>query len=535
MSSSAHNTSVEIVAVIQAPREERLKDRELQYPTAELWTGPLNTRGHWMAQKNEWWCYSVEPEDEEGVTPIKLESWVRSRTSHHLLFEYGRVYRTIINWDGWTVITDVIACHQMIPVEDMPRVLEVGKGTAFVVSTKAWEAYRKMALKPKEAGEVSAGTRLLYHILLNRDLMGEDFTVKRFSEWPASMILDLMVRRMPDEKYQTFTPVEAGLLEDPNRALEIAIQEARREVPQECLLAESKGEDGVEAEPMKNKALHFVFPDVGNSPELTPKRKRMNDVDELPRRRRKRNAAKGPRAPGSRPRKWAKKRTPASPLKLTIEQERGIVRTLVLCINPGATEEEIKENQDAVSKLPLGVPEEKPGPYSYGAGPGEWQLSKEEIEETMKEVKEGSTSSMGRASSSNLSPRGELSQNLSTSAQEETPSPKKQRRVTEELSESSVPMSPFLSMHSSGGKIVSISSSSSPMSDEEGKKTVRVSLGDLLGSGRIIWPENGLFAQIQVEMQEDTDEQGQDGEFDQDEVNEIVEGQDQTSEDEIRE
>ena len=60
MSSSAHNTSVEIVAVIQAPREEKLKDRELQYPTAELWTGPLNTRGHWMAQKNEWWCYSVE-------------------------------------------------------------------------------------------------------------------------------------------------------------------------------------------------------------------------------------------------------------------------------------------------------------------------------------------------------------------------------------------------------------------------------------------------------------------------------------------
>ena len=147
MSSSDHNKSVEIVAVINSTRERMLTEKELQYPKEEIWAGPLNTRGHWMQRRNEWWCYSVEQEDEEGVTAIKLESWLRTRVCHQLLFEYGRVYRTVINWDGWTVVTDIIACHQMIPVEDMPRVLEVGKGTAFVVSGKTWDAYRRKASK----------------------------------------------------------------------------------------------------------------------------------------------------------------------------------------------------------------------------------------------------------------------------------------------------------------------------------------------------------------------------------------------------
>ena len=88
-----------------------------------------------------------------------------------------------------------------------------------------------------------------------------------------------------------------------------------------------------------------------------------------------------------------------------------------------------------------------------------------------------------------------MSQNLNSSVEGIKPSPKKMRRNTEE-SVSSLPMSPFLTMHSSGGKVISISSSSSPSSDEEGKKLTRVNLGELLGSGRIKWPDNGVFAQI---------------------------------------
>ncbi len=102
-------------------------------------------------------------------------------------------------------------------------------------------------------------------------------------------------------------------------------------------------------------------------------------------------------------------------------------------------------------------------------------------------------------------------------------------------SEDSVPMSPFLSMHSSGGKVISISSSSSPTSDDDGTKRTRVNLGDLLGSGRIKWPDNGVFAQIQVEMREDEEEESdvsdEDGEYDQ-EGPEVVQGQDQALEDE---
>ena len=85
-------------------------------------------------------------------------------------------------------------------------------------------------------------------------------------------------------------------------------------------------------------------------------------------------------------------------------------------------------------------------------------------------------------------------------------------------------------MNSSGGKIISISSSS-PSSDEEGKRRTRVNLGDLLGSGRIVWPERGVFSQIQVEVIEDAVDE--DGEFDQENDN-VVEGQDPSSEDVVR-
>ena len=85
-------------------------------------------------------------------------------------------------------------------------------------------------------------------------------------------------------------------------------------------------------------------------------------------------------------------------------------------------------------------------------------------------------------------------------------------------------------MHSSS------SSSSSPTSDDDGGKRTRVNLGDLLGSGRIKWPDNGVFAQIQVEMRENEEEDesdvpDEDGEYDQ-EGPEVVQGQDQALEDE---
>ena len=528
MATNTHDISVEIIGEVTKKKERAISDRNFQYPTNELWGGPLVTRGQWMLTRKEWWVFSVEPANEEGIEEIKLESWLRTRRSHQLLFEYGRVFRTIINWDGWMVTANIIATHPLIPVEDMPNVLEVGQGVAFVIGGKAWDAYKEKEAELLKEGEVPAGRKLLYHCLLDRDLVGEDFNVKRFSEWPASMILDLVSRRIPGAKYRTFSPIEAGLMEDPERAaaeaIEVAIKAARNEIPQECLLVEDRAEVGVEPEGSKTKSpTHFVFPDVGNSPALTRKAKRRNDTDEHPRRKKKR--VKGPRAPGSRPRKW-KKKVPASPLQLTIEQERGIVKTLVLGLDPEASEAWIKFNQDAVAKRPEGVPDEQPGPYRYGSGPGGWNLGKEEEEATLREVS-------GSPRSSILSPRAELSQQLNSSAAGETPFPKKLRRDTECESDMSVSMSPFLTMHSAEGKIISISSSS-PSSDDEGRKRVRVNLGELLGSGRIRWPEGGVFSQIQVEMTEEAVANVENGECNQENAS-VAEGQDQALEEDFRE
>ena len=126
--------------------------------------------------------------------------------------------------------------------------------------------------------------------------------------------------------------------------------------------------------------------------------------------------------------------------------------------------------------------------------------------------------------SSVLSPQGELSQNLSSSAFGDTPCPKKMRRDTEVDSETSVIMSPFLAMRSSEGKVISISSSSSSdekVSGDEGRRRVRVNLGNLLGSGRIVWPEEGVMANIQVDVTEEpTVEDGDQVEVQEVEMNE---------------
>ena len=64
-------------------------------------------------------------------------------------------------------------------------------------------------------------------------------------------------------------------------------------------------------------------------------------------------------------------------------------------------------------------------------------------------------------------------------------------------------MSPFLAMKSSGGRVVSISSSSSEGTGRSGAKKTRVNLGDLLSSGRIDFPEDGLLTTIELDVFEE--------------------------------
>ena len=502
-----HNVSIEIVKVVGPRKELVLSNKQLQYPPNEIWKGPLVTRGHWMEAKKEFWRYAVEEADVDGTVAIKLEGWQHFRTHHHRLFEYGLVFHTNINWDGWTIPLNVVATHNMISIEDMPRVLEVGMGNAFVVSLKVFNTYRDHALEPIEDGDevVTVGQRLLYHVLVDRDSVGEDFTIGQFSGWPASMILDLVCNRVPGARFNTFTPEESGLVEVERReepklrdGEELLQEEDRKEVDEDGGAAE------VEPEPLKEEVrsalsnFAFEFPDVGGSPPLAASEpKRYNEMSQNTKRRKRK------RKFGKRSRKTRVKR-PSSPLQLTTEQERGIIRLLVLGVEPNASEEWIAYNQDYVMNI-RGVPEERPGPYVYGSGPGGWNLN-------LSDRQEGAGARARTPSSSVLSPRAELSQNLSSIAGSDTPCHKKMRRDTEVSSEASVIMSPFLSMKSSGGRVISISSGSSVNDDkgsgEEDERRVRVNLGDLLGSGRIIWPDNGIVANIQVEVLEDQDEDG---------------------------
>ena len=517
MTDTDHNKSVEVLKVIDKDQAEKyLTDYDLQYPVLELYRGDLETRGNWMAVRNEKWRYTVEEEDDVGIAVIKLESWLVTRHQHQFLFEYGRVFRTTIVWDTWNIHINFVVVHPMIPADDMPRVLEVGTPgfyvvgeKAFVISQKAFLAYRMHPIEIGNGREVTVGKRLLFHCIVNRDEQPGDFDVASFVGWPAGMVLDMMGRQTPGSQYNTYSMEEAGLYEVENgqanggevtetqgeellieengseeKRKEDEIEKRRKEIEEE----ERRILDSEDDEPLVN----FVFKPT--SPPPTGAVDKVYHDTDLTRRRRKR---KYKRTPGmrtkmvkSKKRKVAVPTKPGSPIKLTKSHEMEIVRHLVMGIDPKAKAYWTAYHKKVAKNRTIGiVPEEKEGPFEYGSGPGGWSLSAQEKEEDMRMFARSPNSSV-------LSPQGELSQNLSSSATG-TPGPKKPRKNTGTDSDVSVVMSPFLSMKGSEEKVISI------LSEDEGLRKVRVNLGELLESGRIVWPEDGMLSQIQVEMDEE--------------------------------
>ena len=67
--------------------------------------------------------------------------------------------------------------YNLIPAEDMPRVLEVGAGgclvvetNAYVISNRAFSAYRSHPIEDaNEKREVTVGKRLLFHSIVDRN------------------------------------------------------------------------------------------------------------------------------------------------------------------------------------------------------------------------------------------------------------------------------------------------------------------------------------------------------------------------------
>ena len=157
----------------------------------------------------------------------------------------------------------------------------------------------------------------------------------------------------------------------------------------------------------------------------------------------------------------------------------------------------------------------------FGSAHGGWPMSASDKEDIDKLLKRSPTSSplpplINSTTSSVLSPRGELSQNLGSAASEDLSGPahKRRRKGTEESNASSVVMSPFFAMKSSEGRIVSVSSSSSEGRDEMNR--ARINLGELLSSGKVQFPDDGLMSCIQIEVFEE-EENAEDGDSSQDE------------------
>ena len=500
------NKSVEIVREVNRNKPRPLDDVELQYPLKDLWRGPLLTRGKWMEVKNEFFRFSRENEDERGVTPIKLEGWVEERTYHYLLCSYGDLYTTRVNWDGWLVTLNVVACQSVIPVDDMPRVIETGSSLAFVVSSEVFNFYRENAKAETAEGEVDIGRKFIMHCIIDKRAVPGDFDASAFKDWPAGMVNDLIAMRRPGETYPVFTPEELGLV----RA-ELPGDESQDQGPEvgERLMEE------VEAEPTKSGATPvMVEEELGGSPKLAEQESKVrNDVDVVHRRRKDRKQGRG-----ARRRKFRK--MIRSPLKLSREQELWIVSQLVLGVEPNATASRIRENYEEILRNRGEALLETDDEFlsQYGSAHGGWNLSasdREDIARLNKTNTSPTTSSRASTSplppliestsSSILSPRAELSQNLGSAASMDSsgPASKRRRRGTEESRNSSVAMSPFLAMKSSGGRVVSISSSSSEGTVRSGTKKTRVNLGELLSSGRIDFPDDGLLTTIELDVFEE--------------------------------
>ena len=498
--------SVEIVRVVEAKEKRKsraLMNIEVQYPVSKIWRGPLVTRGPWMESKGEYFRYMVDQQGEEGDIPIRLEGWIHDRTYEYLLAEYGRIHSVGVCWDGWVVKLNVIACNNIVPVEDMPRVIECGENKAFVTSNEAFDIFKETALEAHHRGDqVTPGKKLLFHTILNRDEMAGDLVVESFACWPASVIFELIESRRPGEYFETFSMEEAGLKEGPGltgRGLgdEALLQEVQVDAAGPAVEAEKEKQNNLQESPLP--------PLIRTDEEEDKDEVVRHDTDLI----RKRKGKKRGRGRWSRkPRKARGKKEPKSPVKLTADQERWLVSQLVLGVEPGASAERIEENYQELlrNREERRRLEEEVTGEAYGSAHGGWRLSCGDLQDIMEMRKRSATSS------SVLSPRGELSQNLgSTDGLEDSgPALKRRRRATEGSSVSSLAMSPFLAMRSSGGRVVSITSTSSEGLEEPRLGAARMNLSSLLESGRLQFPEDGILSSIQVEVFEEN-EQAEDG------------------------
>ena len=293
------------------------------------------------------------------------------------------------------------------------------------------------------------------------------------------------------------------------------------------------------------KPLNIVWQE--GSPTLSSPR-RSRDADEG------RNGAKRKRRTNKHMKKrdrmerneraWRKRQNqglPSSPVTISEDQEKWLIKLLVKCVEPSATEDTLKynmehkfdDNGDLVPRFSRSYMDDATGELSdvrgaggFGTGPGGWVLSRsdrKDIENLKKNVQEespGQNASLTMTSSSVVSPRGETSLMGIPSSGERSlgegkdstmgsgPNGKRVRvSVSSDVFDSGSPgRSPFLVKVGDTPRVVTVSSSSSS-GDERVIK--RLSLGEMFSGMYFTFPENGIINSPRIDIT--TEEECEDG------------------------
>lgn len=526
--------------IIADPREKVLQDWEVQYPPGEVYRGFLPSRARWMDSTAEFWQYVREEPDKSGVVAIMLEGWTVSRTCHQLVQEYGQLFATKIEWGGFVISLNIAAVHDFVDIVESPSLIEAGfTDKAYVIHMSTWNKYRDFVKDQREEDDewIPVGKRLLFHCLIDK-MRYPYITLENFRQWPAASVMDWKDLQRPGMFYLKNSPDSVGLGEGGDE----------NQIPGESLLAEVsvEDEDGailacgepekVASKGEKSKEKIEDVPDNEGSPLLAQPNDRRHDMDEqremgcrhrANKRRRRRQGRKARRARKNKVQLNKETQQFWAPTVITREQEANIVRLLVLSANPTASEEVIQLNIEEQHRARYRRTQEE----GFGDKFGEWKVSDDVAPREGSRFPFPSPGAEANVTQSSVySPRAELSQNLSSLdgesdlAGQQNSSSLGLNVFVDDLA--CLVSSPILVRRRSSEEVVTVSSdtasgSSTATSQESvtpGRrptKRSRMSLSSLMNSGLVSFPDNGLMANILVDVDQEMS-------VDEDEVDEEV-------------
>ena len=602
-----HNESV----VILETEDNCVTDQEMTFPVQDVDQGLIRFRTHPMAEAKLWFKFTVDQGE------AYLEKWEVSRSQWNRIEDLGVLRRVPLFIEGLLLHLNVIVVHNTVKYRNLPMYLPTGGGgMAFIVKEKAFAEFRDNYKERMEDWEVDVGKRLLFHTIVDKRCF-PDLTLMDFANWPyyrVQQLIDNFEGQAPGHLWARNTAIESGLLtwldtdeedsdetetevllNDIKSVLKVSGEDEEKGEEEKVPVlkarlitttddeAEGDKEEESEAEKalgeFRFKPLKMVWQE--GSPILTTPRR--NDVDEgkagTKRKRRTNKHLKKRDRMERDERAWRKRMgreqgMASSPASLSEEQEKWLIKLLVKCVEPSASEETLKFNEEhridengmLVSRFSRSYIDdpprevitakgegwsgtavfgpgpgtgnktpETPGTFVFGSksgtGPGGWVLSRSDKKDIQNLKKNnqgkspGQNVSMTMTASSVESPRGEISpmgnyisgEKLLTEDKDSTlgsgPSGKKVRvSVSSDIFEMDSPSkSPFLVKVGDTPRVVTVSSSSSSGGSEGVLR--RLSLGEMFSGRYFTFPENGIVnsPRIEITTEEECEERTEEG------------------------